>query len=354
MKDLQQKGKVAVAMSGGVDSSVAAALLMKLGFEVFGITFDLSVLSAGAIEDAKAVAEKLNIAHYVVNVRDTFEKNVIDHFCHEYGCGRTPNPCVQCNRKIKFGVLLHEALALGADFLATGHYVRKVFNEEKQRYLLTRAADLHKDQTYMLYGLSQRQLKHALFPLGDFEKRDIRKLATELDLIVADKPESQEICFIEDDDYGRFLKERMPKLVQPGYFKDTQGNIVGKHEGVAFYTIGQRKGLGLALGSPVYVVDILPREKVVVVGKNEETFSSGLIAEDLNFLPFDWPQESLEVGAKIRYSASPTKAIIMPLDGNRVKCTFAEPQRAITPGQAVVFYEGDVLIGGGTIVKAEG
>lgn len=351
MKNLQHKGKVAVAMSGGVDSSVAAALLMKLGFEVFGITFDLSVLSAGAIEDAKAVADKLNIAHYVVDVRDDFKNNVINYFCQEYGCGRTPNPCVQCNIKIKFGVLLQKALTLGADFLATGHYVRKVFDEETQRYLLKMAADLYKDQTYMLYGLNQQQLKHALFPLGDFEKKDIRKLATELDLIVADKPESQEICFIEDDDYGRFLKERMPQLVQPGYFKDTQGNIVGKHEGVAFYTIGQRKGLGLALGSPVYVVDILPQENVVVVGKNEETFSSELIAEDLNFLPFDWPQEPFETAAKIRYSASPAPVKVIPLEDGQVKCLFAKPQRAITSGQAVVFYDGDVLIGGGTIVK---
>lgn len=351
-------------MSGGVDSSVAAVLLKESGYEVIGITMQLQppgmlsvaggCCSLETVQDARQVAEKLEIPFYVVNFMEVFEKQVIDYFTAEYLKGRTPNPCIACNRQIKFAELLQKALALEADYLATGHYVKVEYNKIRERYLLYRADDKQKDQSYVLYNLTQEQLAHTLFPLGDYTKPEIRKKAAQLDLKVANKPESQEICFIPDDDYKRFLKERAGadnNGFKPGNFINTQGEVLGIHQGISFYTVGQRKGLGLALGYPAFVVAINPEENTIVVGKEEEVFQKGLLAKNNNFIAIPKLENLLNVQAKIRYGAEPAEAVISPEADGMVKVVFAKPQRAITPGQAVVYYQGDLVVGGGTIDK---
>lgn len=341
------KNKVAVGLSGGVDSSVAAYLLKEKGYDVIGITMRLSS-DTSVSEDAKKVAEKLGIPYHVIDLRDEFKKYVIDNFAEEYLQGRTPNPCSVCNKYIKFGVMLEKAIELGADYIATGHYGR--IKEQNGRYLILNAKDDKKDQTYMFYSLTQDVLKHVLMPCGEYTKSEIREFAKKIGLEVHDKKESMDICFIPDNNHGRYIEGLQVKdKVKPGNFVDKEGNILGKHKGLIYYTIGQRKGLGLSLGKPSFVIDIIPEKNEVVVGEEKEIFNSGLIAKDTNFIPFDNLENSMEVEAKIRYSTTKSKATIMPLENGKLKVIFYDKQRAITKGQRVVFYVKDMLLGGGTI-----
>lgn len=340
------KKKVAIGLSGGVDSSVAAYLLKEQGYDVIGLTLRLCS-EVDVSEDAKKVAEILGIPHYILDLRDDFKENVIDYFVDEYMNGRTPNPCAVCNKKIKFGAMLDKAKELGAEYIATGHYAK--IEEHNGRYIIAAAEDEKKDQTYMLYGLSQEVLKHILMPCGEYSKDEIRKKAKEIGLEVHNKKDSMEICFIPDNNHGEYIKDLTNGEVKRGNFIDKNGKVLGKHKGIINYTIGQRKGLGLALGEPVFVIDILPETNQVVVGKEEEIFKTSLIAKDVNFIPFEKLENSMEVEAKIRYSMSRSKATISSLGNGKVKVQFENKQRAITKGQCVVFYSKDILIGGGTI-----
>lgn len=340
------KKKVAIGLSGGVDSSVAAYLLKEQGYDVIGVTLRLCS-EVDVSEDAKKVAEMLGIPHYILDLRDDFKENVIDYFVDEYMNGRTPNPCAVCNKKIKFGTMLDKAKELGAEYIATGHYAR--IEEHNGRYIIAAAEDEKKDQTYMLYSLSQEVLKHILMPCGEYSKDEIRGKAKEIGLEVHNKKDSMEICFIPDNNHGEYITNLTNGKVKRGNFIDKNGKVLGKHKGIINYTIGQRKGLGLALGEPVFVIDILPETNQVVVGKEEEIFKTSLIAKDINFIPFEKLENSMEVEAKIRYSMSRSKATISSLENGKVKVQFENKQRAITKGQCVVFYSKDILIGGGII-----
>lgn len=352
------KEKVLIGMSGGVDSSVAAYLLLEQGYDVIGVMMKLwdavderedGCCSLSAAEDARRVCDKLGIPFYVLNFKQVFEKTVIDYFVDEYLSGKTPNPCIACNKYLKFGSLINKAQELEASYVATGHYAKVEYSEVYGRYIIKKSATAAKDQTYVLYNLTQDQLKHILMPLGSYTKDQTREIAKKLGLRVANKPESQEICFIEDNNYGRFINERRADGIKSGYFVNVKGEILGKHKGIIYYTVGQRKGLGIALGKPMYVVEILPEKNLVVLGDENEVFKTELIASQTNFMPFQKLTGKLRVKAKIRYSAKESDAEIWPLGEDSVKVVFKEPQRAITPGQAVVFYEADVLVGGGTI-----
>lgn len=354
-------GKVAVAMSGGVDSSVAAALLCQQGWEVIGITLDLwprldphgavgredACCSLSAVEDARRVADALGIPHYVLNFRDLFAEKVIADFVAEYQRGRTPNPCIRCNEHIKFAALLRKAQGLGADYVATGHYARI---ERRERYLLKKAVDSEKDQSYVLYVLMQEQLAHTLMPLGGYTKAATRKLARELGLRVAAKPESQDICFIPDD-YGRFLEKYAPAALRSGPILNRRGEVLGQHRGIAFYTIGQRRGLGVATGQPLYVVALDAQRNAVIVGREGELYASELVADQVNWIAIERLEGSMEVEVKVRYRTPEAPATLRPLEANWVHLHFRQPQRAVTPGQAVVFYQGDTVIGGGRILS---
>ncbi len=352
-------------MSGGVDSSVAAYILKQQGYEVIGVTMQIwpdqdpgksakegGCCSLSAVEDARRVADHLSIPYYVMNFKEVFEKKVIDPFVSEYQAGRTPNPCVACNRYVKFEELLRRALALEADYVATGHYARIVYHAELDRYLMLRSAMLSKDQTYALYNMSQYQLAHTLMPLGEYDKGDVRRIAEEIGLKVASKPDSQEICFVEDDDYGRFIEERAPGSARPGFFVDKAGHRLGQHPGVIHFTVGQRKGLGIALGKPMYVTAIRPEKDEVVLGEAGDVFTEGMLLEDINLISLDTLPEHLSVEVKIRYSAQPVRAMLTPMPGGLAKIVFEEPARAVTPGQAAVFYDRDIVIGGGTIIRS--
>jgi len=352
--------KVVVAMSGGVDSSVAAALLKEEGYQVIGVTMQIwpsdkqayedrfgGCCGIGAIEDAKKVAYKLGIPHYVMNFRDIFARKVIADFCEEYSLGRTPNPCIRCNQYIKFDALLERAKGLGADFVATGHHAR--IEKDKEIYLLKKGVDQSKDQSYFLYPITQEQLKHTLMPIGNFAKDKVREIARELELPVAAKSESQEICFIPDDDYPNFLKDYIPQAAKPGLILDEQGSTLGNHRGILFYTVGQRKGLGISAKEPLYVIAIEPEKNAIVVGTKEKALGDELIACRLNWITTARLTQSITVKAKIRYRHQEAEATLNPVDENRVYVKFNEPQMAITPGQAIVFYDGDIVIGGGTI-----
>lgn len=357
--------RVVVAMSGGVDSSVAAALLKEQGHEVIGITLNLwpklspeqaierpdACCSLSAVEDARRVADKLGIPHYVLNFRDVFEKTVIQDFVQEYVAGRTPNPCIRCNEFVKFDALLTKATGLGADFVATGHYARVRHDPSSNRFLLQKAADAAKDQTYVLYVLKQHQLAHTLMPLGDFTKASTRKMAHRLSLPVAEKAESQEICFVTENDYGLFLLEQVPEGANPGPIEDRHGHVLGHHKGIMFYTIGQRRGLGLTAPEPLYVVDIRPEANVIVVGPEEELYHQGLLADRLNLISLDRLPDGMPVKAKIRYRSPEAPAEVQQMADDLVAVRFEQPQRAITPGQAVVFYQGDTVVGGATIAR---
>lgn len=356
------KGKVLLGMSGGVDSSVAAAILLEKGYEVFGVTMQIwpdmdiesqktegGCCSLSAVDDARRVADKLGISYYVLNFKDIFKKKVIDYFTYEYIKGRTPNPCIACNKYVKFEALMQKALSMGMDYIATGHYARIEYDHNLKRYLLKKSAAESKDQTYALYTLTQHQLSRTLMPIGDYTKENVREIAREIGLSVASKPDSQEICFVKDNDYGSFICENMDRKAEPGNFTDTAGNILGKHKGIIHYTIGQRKGLGVTFGKPMYVLKIDESSNSIVLGEGNEVFSDKLVAADLNFIAFDALDKSRNVKAKIRYSAKEANAILRPLENSRVEVLFEKPQRAITPGQSVVFYQDDIVLGGGII-----
>ena len=350
--------KVMVAMSGGVDSSLTAALLLERGFEVAGVTMLLesgniherSCCSSKEVEDAAAVAQKLGIKFHVVDLREDFRKSVINYFVAEYLRGRTPNPCVRCNRAIKFGKLFDFAESLGADYLATGHYAQIVF--ENGRFKLKRAVDAHKDQSYVLYNLTANKLAKILLPLGKFSKAETRRLAGELKLPVADKPDSQEICFVPDNDYKSFLANRVPtaQALQAGEIVDANGKILGRHNGVANYTIGQRKGLGIAAPQPLYVTRLDVDNRRVTVDTGDKLFSDTLTARDVHWIYK--PQLPKILQAKIRYSSRFVDCKVHE-EENFLRITFSEPQRAVTPGQSIVFYEGDEVLGGGIIEEVE-
>ena len=355
------KKKVVVGMSGGVDSSVAAYLLKEQGYEVIGVTMkhfddededyierEGGCCSLSSVEDARRVADKLGIPFYVLNFKDSFKEKVIDYFVQEYMEGKTPNPCIACNKHIKFDEFLRRAKGIGADYVATGHYA-KIKKNEDSRYLLIKADDDKKDQTYALYNFTQEQLSQTLMPCGDYTKDKIREIAKEIGLAVHNKKDSEEICFIPDNNHGKYILNARPNQVREGNFVDKNGNILGKHKGIVYYTIGQRKGLGLALGTPIFVTDINPRTNEVVIGPEEDVFKTDLVAKDVNFIPFDSLNKEITVFAKVRYQAKPSEAIISPLTDGRVKVSFKEKQRAITKGQSVVFYDGNVVVGGGII-----
>ncbi len=354
--------KVVVAMSGGVDSSVTAALLKEEGYQVIGMTMQVWPRGQGhdekgyggccgidAIEDARRVAFKLGILHYVVNFREIFAQTVITDFYQEYSQGRTPNPCIKCNQHVKFGALLQRARELGADFIATGHHARIERDETTAAHFLKKGVDRNKDQSYFLYSLTQEQLSHTLLPIGNFSKDRVREIARESGLSVADKPGSQEICFIPDDDYAKFIEDYIPQAAQPGPILDEQGNILGKHRGILHYTIGQRKGLGISTKEPSYVLAIEPERKAIVVGSKKAAYGDELIASRLNWIAITGLEKPILARAKIRYRHQEVEAEVTPLDEDKVYVKFKEPQLAITPGQAIVFYDGDTVIGGGTI-----
>ena len=355
--------KVAVAMSGGVDSSVAAALLHKEGHEVIGLTMQIvpsDIKSGGAggsggcyehdaVTAAKRVADRLGIAHYAVDLRDIFAQGVITRFCREYTLGRTPNPCIWCNQLVKFGALRRRAGELGAHLIATGHYARIEKETATGRYLLKKGRDRSKDQSYFLYTLTQEQLGHSRFPLGEFTKAKVRQIAQEMGLPVADRPESQEICFIPDNDYARFLEKYIGDKAGPGPVIDTKGSFLGEHRGIIFYTVGQRRGLGISAREPLYVVAINREKNAIIVGSKSETYGTGLTASELNWIAIEAPKQPFRVRAKIRYLHKEAGAMVTPLGEDKVQVKFDEPQMAITPGQAVVFYDGDSVIGGGLI-----
>ena len=346
--------KVVVAMSGGIDSSVAAALLKQEGHDVTGATMQILPSDRQGLhteKDAEKVADKLSIPHYVIDLRDIFARQVITDFCEEYRLGRTPNPCIRCNQYIKFGALLERAREMGADFMTTGHHARIDLDEATGTYLLKKGVDPQKDQSYFLCQLTQEQLSRALFSIGNFTKDRVREIARELNLPVAARPESQEICFIPDDDYQAFLKNYLPGADEPGPIIDKAGNTLGKHQGIMSYTIGQRKGLGIAAAEPLYVTAIEPDRNAVVVGSKEQIYGSELIASDLNWIAITRPEYPIKIKAKIRYRHLEAKAMVIPLDEVSVYVKFAEPQKAITPGQAIAFYDGDIAIGGGTISR---
>lgn len=354
--------KVLLGMSGGVDSSVAALLLKESGFEVTGVTLKLrpdndtenaekgGCGSSEEIEDARRVAQKIGIEHLVLDFTEVFRREVIDYFAAEYAAGRTPNPCVACNRKIKFEALLSKAQELGFEFIATGHYALKEFNEVSGRWLLKKAP-CAKDQSYVLYNMTQKQLAHVLFPLGEMEKSAARTLALEYGLPVAAKPDSQEICFVEDNDYAGFLERYTGSIPPPGDFTDQSGHVLGKHRGITRYTVGQRKGLGIAFGQPMYVIGIDPEKNTVTLGEEGSQYASSLIAESLNFIPFERLTEARCAGVKVRYQAPAAEARLVPMEDGRVFVEFEKPQRSVTPGQSVVFYENDLVLGGGIIAK---
>lgn len=336
--------KIAVLMSGGVDSTVSALLLKKAGHQILGLT--MIGWDEQAAQKAAAIARDLGIEHRVVNLRGVFQEKVVDYFCRSYEGGETPNPCVECNRWVKFGALLDTARHMGCDQVATGHYAR-VEQDRTGRFLLKRGRDQGKDQSYFLYSLARPQLAHIVFPLGEFTKDEVRALAVRHGLPVGEEKDSQEICFVAGD-YRDFLKDRVG--AQPGEIVDGQGRVLGTHRGISFYTIGQRKGLGIAGGRPLYVTALQRESNRVVLGDNAELFSRSLLAGECNFITIDSLQEPVPVRAKIRYRAALAEAVIAP-QGDLVRVDFKEAQRAITPGQAVVFYDGDYVVGGGRIIK---
>ena len=358
------KGKVVVGMSGGVDSSVAAYLLKEQGYDVIGVTMQIwqdeevetqakngGCCGLSAVDDARAVAQKLEIPYYVMNFKREFKENVMDYFVEEYLRGRTPNPCIACNRYVKWESLLQRSLEIGADYIATGHYAR-IEKLSNGRYAIADSVTAEKDQTYALYNLTQHQLAHTLMPVGEYTKEEIREIAQRENLPVAHKPDSQEICFIPDNDYAAFIDKEVPDRVpKKGKFVTKDGTVLAEHLGITHYTIGQRKGLNLAMGHPVFVTKICPESNEVVIGEAEDVFGTTLFCEKLNWMGIEELTEPREVLAKIRYAHAGEKCVIEKAGEDCVKCSFHRPVRAITPGQAVVFYEDGHVLGGGTIVS---
>ena len=347
--------KVLIGMSGGVDSSAAAAILIKNGYDVTGCTLRLydgespNGISPD-ISDAVSVCEKLNINHTVVDLREEFKRDVIGYFLDEYLNGRTPNPCIVCNKKVKFGYMLNTAYSQGFEKIATGHYAD--ITVQNGRYLISRPHDRSKDQTYMLYQLNQEQLKNTIFPLSGMTKAEVREIAEEYNLINARKKDSQDICFVPDGDYAAFIERFTNTASCCGDFTDINGKVLGKHSGIIRYTVGQRKGLGIALGKPAFVLEKDIQHNRVILDTDESLlFYRKVLVENTNFIPFDTLNSPIKVKAKLRYRHTEQSAVLHPIDQNAVLIEFEEPQRAPSAGQAAVFYDGDILVGGGTIVK---
>lgn len=354
--------KAMIAMSGGVDSSVAAYLITQQGYEAIGVTMKLysnedigvkkekTCCSLDDVEDARSVADRLGIPYYVFNYTDNFKLQVIERFVEAYRNGRTPNPCIDCNRYIKFDRLMHRAKELCFDYVVTGHYAINEFDEKRGRWILRKAADESKDQSYVLYSLTQEQLSRILFPLGKMTKHEAREIAEQQNFVNADKHDSQDICFVPDGDYAKFIENWCGIRFDEGDFVDREGNFIAKHKGIINYTIGQRKGLGIAAKAPYYVVSKDLATNKVILGSNDDLFSNHLEATDVNFISIEKLTEPMRVKAKVRYRQKETDAVITPLENGNVSVDFEAPQRAIAPGQAVVFYDGDIVVGGGTIL----
>jgi tRNA-specific 2-thiouridylase len=359
------KKRVVVCMSGGVDSSVAAALLVEQGYDVIGVTLNVwpkntpaealerpdACCSLSAVEDARRIAAQLAIPHYVLNVRDIFQRTVIDNFIAEYRRGRTPNPCVRCNEHIKFEAVLHRVHGMEVDYVATGHYVRLHRDAATGRYVLRRAVDQQKDQSYVLSVLSQELLARSLFPLGELTKAEVRALARERGMLVANKPESQDICFVAAGSYRDFLRRQEPAVATPGPILDRSGRLVGQHEGIAFYTIGQRKGLRIAADQPRYVIAIDAERHALIVGDADDLLATTVEVEQFNLVALPALDGPVPVQAKARYRMPEEAATLEPGPEGRAIVRFARPQRALTPGQALTCYDGDVVVGGGTIAR---
>ena len=354
--------KVVVGMSGGVDSSVAAYLLKQQGYDVVGVTMQIwqdesheeienkgGCCGLSAVDDARRVAAMLDIPYYVMNFKSEFKRDVIDYFVREYLAGRTPNPCIACNRYVKWESLLTRSIQIGADYIATGHYAR-ICELPNGRYAIRNSVTAKKDQTYALYNLTQEQLKRTLMPIGDYTKEQVRKIAEDIGLMVAGKPDSMEICFVPDNDYASFIEKETGVTSVPGDFVDVDGNVIGKHKGVIHYTVGQRKGLGIALGKPAFVVAIRPEQNQVVIGEDRDVYTERLYAKNLNFMAVDDIPEPVHVKAKIRYSHEGAYCTVRKIDSDTIECIFDQPVRAVTPGQAVVLYDGEYVLGGGTII----
>lgn len=357
------KKRVVVGMSGGVDSSVAAYLLKEQGYDVIGVTMQIwqdekreiceengGCCGLSAVEDARRVAQQLEIPHYVMNFKEVFKCKVMDYFVEEYLAGRTPNPCIACNRYVKWESMLRRSLKIGADYIATGHYARIGITPEG-RYAIYNSVTAKKDQTYALYNLTQEQLSHTLMPIGEYMKEEIRGIAEREGIMVAHKPDSQEICFIPDHDYASYIeKEAGDRVPGAGNFVTAEGEIIGRHSGIIHYTVGQRKGLNLSMGHPVFVTRIRPETNEVVIGESEDVFGDTLYCDHINYMGMaDLPQPR-EVLAKIRYAHKGERCVIERVGEDKIKCSFAKPVRAITPGQAVVFYEDGYVLGGGSII----
>lgn len=353
--------KVVVGMSGGVDSSVAAYLLKQQGYDVVGVTMQIwqdeeetvqqengGCCGLSAVEDARRVAHDLGIPYYVMNFKAEFKEKVMDYFASEYLCGRTPNPCIACNRYVKWESLLKRSLDIGADYIATGHYAR-IRQLENGRYTICNSVTAAKDQTYALYNLTQEQLRRTLMPVGEYSKDEIRKIASDIGLRVAHKPDSQDICFVKDGDYASFLEEYTGQKVAEGNFVTSDGKVIGRHKGITHYTIGQRRGLELPMGHRVFVTDLRTDTNEVVIGENQDLMHTVLYADHINFMSVADLEDEKRIIAKIRYNHKGAPAVIRRIGEDEIECVFDDPQRAMTPGQAVVFYDGENVLGGGTI-----
>ncbi len=344
--------KILVGMSGGVDSSVCALALADKGYTVSGVTLSLlgkNQSDTNNVNDAKSVCDRLGIEHYALDLSVDFKHFVINNFIDEYLKGNTPNPCIVCNKHVKFGKMLEAAKEMGFSKIATGHYAR--IKEQDGRYLLYKAADNSKDQSYVLYCLSQEQLSRVEFPLGEFSKSEVREMALKNGFVNANKKDSQDICFVPDGDYASFIEKTANFVSSTGDYINQKGEKIGEHKGIIHYTIGQRKGLGVAFGHPVFVIDKNAQTNQVILGEQEDLFYKSVLVKDVNFIPFDELKNEMSVLAKLRYSQREQPAVLKPLENGQVILEFSEPQRAPSSGQAAVFYQGDMVVGGGTIVK---